>query len=184
MPNQRVEYVLFNSGVQPDTCKKLMQLLSVFAQRRTSEVHLAINTHGGNVAAGIALYNFLNSMPYEITAYNIGNVSSIGNAVFLAAGRRYACAQSTFMFHGVGFDRQACRLEEKELRHLLSSLYADQERIGEIIALRTSFTSEEVKDLFREARFISSTVACEKGFIDAIQDFRLPSGANLRNPLS
>jgi ATP-dependent protease ClpP protease subunit len=57
--------------------------------------------------------------------HNIGNVDSIGNAIFLAADAndRFVCPHSTFMFHGVGADfAGGMRFEEKNGREILESL--------------------------------------------------------------
>ena len=84
---------------------------------------------------GINLYTVLKAMPFDLTTHNVGNVDSIGNAVFLAGTSRYAVPHSTFMFHGVGFNANAGqRLEEKFLRERLDGLLSDQKRIGAIIA--------------------------------------------------
>jgi hypothetical protein len=62
---------------------------------------------------GMTVYNVLRGLPCDLTIHNIGNVDSIGNAIFLAGKHRYACKNSTFMFHGVGFDsRPDCDLRK------------------------------------------------------------------------
>ena len=53
---------------------------------------------------GMNLYNVMRAMPFKLITHNVGNVDSIGNAIFLAGVARYACPHSTFMFHGVGFN--------------------------------------------------------------------------------
>jgi len=63
---------------------------------------------------GMNLYNVLRAMPFKLITHNVGNVDSIGNAVFLARAERYACPHSTFMFHGVGIAEQAGIRLEKE----------------------------------------------------------------------
>ena len=97
---------------------------------------------------GLTVYNMLRGMPFELTTHNIGSVNSIGNVIFLAGEKRYACKNSTFMFHGVGFDVQNMRLEEKILRERLDSLTADQKKIASVIAERTRLTDEEIGKLF------------------------------------
>ena len=182
MKKRPIEYVLFNDHITPESSGKLMRFLSSLAKNRTPEVYLVMSTPGGNTAAGMTLYNFLNSMPFQITVHNIGSVNSMGNAVFLTADQRYACDRSTFMFHGVGFDRPAGRYEEKELRQMLDSIYADQKLIGDIITSKTNFSDAEVAELFREARTLTSDSACTKGIVHAVQEFNLPSGAILHAP--
>src|SRR5258708_37792103 len=102
--------------------------------------------------SGLTLYNFLRALPVPFTMHNVGNVDSIGNAIFLAANTRYACAHSTFMFHGVGVQIQNLTLEEKRARESLDSLLADQVRIADIIVQRTNITRRSSRQLCREAR--------------------------------
>ena len=83
--------------------------MTVVAQKLTAgtdHFYVLLSTPGGQVTSGLTVYNFLRSIPAKVTMHNIGNVNSIGNAIFLAADERFACAHSTFMFHGVGFDVQ------------------------------------------------------------------------------
>ena len=71
---------------------------------------------GGNVVNSVTMYNTITSMPLEINTHNIGNVNSIANVIFLSGHTRTANRNSTFMFHSVGFDRNANeRLEEKNI---------------------------------------------------------------------
>jgi ATP-dependent Clp protease, protease subunit len=77
------------------------------------EVHLLLTTPGGSVMHGLTIYNVLRALPITLVTHNAGSVNSIGNAVFLAGARRYACPHSTFMFHGVGFDANNQRFEER-----------------------------------------------------------------------
>jgi len=114
----------------------------------------------------------------DLAIHNIGNVDSIGNAVFLAGKRRYACPHATFMFHGVGFDirNQAVRLKEKNLRERLDSILSDQGRIGEIIAERTQLPKEEIERLFLETQTKDAAFAASCGIVDEIRDVQVPPG--------
>lgn len=170
-------YVVFTGEIVPKTIESLIQALSNLAQKRVPEVYLGISTPGGSVMHGITLYNFLRAMPFNLIVHNIGNVDSIGNAIFLAGRERYACKHSTFMFHGVGFDRPASRFEEKALREMLGGIESDQRRIGDIIAERTTLTEDEVKGLFREAQTKTAEFARERGIVHDIREFEVPAGA-------
>lgn len=142
------------------------------------DVYLLMSTPGGSVMNGMNLYNVLKAMPFKLTTHNVGNVDSIGNAIFLAGDSRYAAPHSTFMFHGVGFDVPAgARFEEKLLRERLAGIMADQKRIGAIIEERTQLTPEQVEGLFREASTKDATYAASVGIVDEIRDVEIPPGA-------
>jgi ATP-dependent protease ClpP protease subunit len=170
-------YVCFSAEIIPSTTESLLATLSSLANQGVAEVRLLLSTPGGNVMNGMNLYNVLRAMPFRLITHNVGNVDSIGNAVFLAGEERLACPHSTFMFHGVGFDlAPGQRLEEKLLRERLDSVLADQKRIAAIIEERSSLSAEEIEPLFREAQTKDAAYAVRVGLVDQIQDVEIPPG--------
>lgn len=170
-------YVSFSAEITPHTTESLIAAISNLINQKIKRVYLLLSTPGGSVMHGMTLYNFLRSVPCELIAHNTGNVDSIGNAIFLAANKRYACASSTFMFHGVGFDLPGgIRCEEKFLRERLDSLLSDQKRIGQILCDRTKITTEEAESLFREAQTKDAAFAVSRGIVDEIRDVQIPAG--------
>jgi ATP-dependent protease ClpP protease subunit len=114
---QQKIYVSFSAEINPNTTQSLIALLSQQINLGVQEIYLLLSTQGGDVMSGINLYNVLRSLPAKLTTHNVGNVDSIGNAIFLAGHERYASRHSTFMFHGVGFNVPTPTLfEEKSLR--------------------------------------------------------------------
>lgn len=127
---------------------------------------------------GVNLYTVLKGMPFELTIHNVGNVDSIGNAIFLAGKRRYCTSNATFMFHGVGLSLNGnIRLEEKNLRERLDAILSDQRRIGAIIAQNSTLTEQEIADLFREAQTKDANYAIDKGIVHEIRDVQIPPGS-------
>jgi ATP-dependent protease ClpP protease subunit len=120
-------------------------------------------------------------MPFELITHNVGNVDSIGNAIFLAGKKRYACPHSTFMFHGVGFDlkNQTMRLEEKNLKESLANILSDHKRIGSIITERTKLSEKIVDGLFSEAQTKDATFAISSGIVHEVKDVQIPTGSTV-----
>lgn len=173
-----VVYVSFSAEINPSTTESLIATMANCASQNVPEVRLLLSTPGGSVMNGMNLYNVLRAMPFKLVTHNVGNVDSIGNAVFLAGEERLAAAHSTFMFHGVGFDAQpGTRLEEKNLRENLASLLADQRRIASIIDERTNLDTGQIEPLFREASTKDATFAVGCGIVDEIKDVEIPAGA-------
>ena len=115
---------------------------------------------------GLNIYNVLRAMPFRLVTHNVGNVDSIGNAVFLAGEERWACPQSTFMFHGVAFTPPAnLPCDEKFLRERLASLKADHGRIAAIIEERSTLSAAEIEPLFLEAQTKDATYAVRAGIV-------------------
>lgn len=169
-------YVSFSAEVNANTTESLIAVMANCANRAVKSVHLLLSTPGGTVMNGMNLYNVLRGMPFELTTHNVGNVDSIGNAVFLAGKTRLATPQATFMFHGVGFNAPNQRLEEKNLRELLGSIEADHKRIGAIIAQYSRLSETEVAALFLEAQTKDASWAVDKGIVDEIREVQIPPG--------
>jgi ATP-dependent protease ClpP protease subunit len=176
VPPERV-YVNFAAEVNPVTAQALLGVMAKLINDRIPKVTLMLSTPGGVVMSGLTIYNFLRSVPFELTTHNIGNVDSIGNAIYLSGVHRHACEHSTFMFHGVGFQAQpGQRFDEKSVREAQQGLLADQQRIGSIVAERTKLDQTAVGELFLEARTKSATDAASVGIVHEIRDVDLPAG--------
>ena len=155
-------------------------MMTKCANQGVKEVYLMLSTPGGSVMNGMNLYNVLRAMPFKLTTHNVGNVDSIGNAVFLAGETRYASPHSTFMFHGVGFDAKAgVRLEEKFLRERLDGILSDQKRIGAIISERTNMDEPTIKELFLQAQTKDAAFAAGCGIVHEIRDVKIPAGSTI-----
>ena len=172
-----IVYVSFSAEINPNTTEGLIAVMVNCANQKAEKVNLLFSTPGGQVMHGLNLYNVLKGMPFELTTHNVGNVDSIGNAVFLAGTKRYATATATFMFHGVGFNfSQNTRAEEKLLREKLNGVLSDQKRIGQVISQHTNLSQGQIKSLFREAQTKDAVYAIDKGIIHDIRDVQIPTG--------
>ena len=170
-------YISFSAEIIPQTTEALIAVMADQANKKVDEVYLMLSTPGGSVMNGLNLYNVLRAFPFKLITHNVGNVDSIGNAVFLAGAERYACPHSTFMFHGVGFDMKVGqRLEEKSCHERLDGILKDQQRIGSIIHDRTNLNDGKIRNLFREARTKDADYAKSVGIIHDIRDVQIPAG--------
>ncbi len=127
---------------------------------------------------GINVYNVFRGLPAKITFHNVGNVDSIGNAIFLAGDNRIACPHSTFMFHGVSFNTTgSINIDQRMAQQILDGILADQKRIGSIMVERTNINATEAADLFKEAGTKDATYAATKGIVSDIRDVNIPTGS-------
>jgi ATP-dependent Clp protease, protease subunit len=179
-PPPQTVYVSFSAEINAHTTESLIAVMANCANQGVKEVYVMLSTPGGVVMNGLNLYNVLRAMPFKIITHNVGNVDSIGNAVFLAGVDRYACPHSTFMFHGVGLNAQPnTRLEEKSTREALNGILADQKRIGSIIRERTKLSEPDIEALFREAQTKDAAFAAGCGIVHDIRDFQIPPGSTV-----
>lgn len=178
-------YINFSAEITPSTTETLIAAVGNAANQGVKSVYLMLSTPGGQVMNGLNLYNVLRGLPVELITHNVGNVDSIGNTVFMAGSKRYACQHSTFMFHGVSTQVQAtvatttgplAVLGEKELRERLGGLQADQKRIGSVIKDRTQLDEAAIETLFLEAQTKDADWALARGIIHQIRDVEVPPG--------
>lgn len=174
MPNR--VYLTFNAPIDSNTVQELTATCAQLVNQGHDEIYFLLSTPGGNVVAGITLYNMLRSLPAHIIMHNVGNVDSIGNAVFLAADERYACQHATFMFHGVAIPVNG-NFEEKPARQLVRDILELQLRIGAIVEDRSLIPPSDIRKLFREARTKDAARALADGIIHGVQDVAIPLGA-------
>jgi ATP-dependent protease ClpP protease subunit len=178
IPGATPAFVSFSAEIVPHTTEALIATMAQFASQGVQQVHLLLSTPGGTVMNGMNLYNVLRAFPFALTTHNVGNVDSIGNAVFLAGETRYACPHSTFMFHGVGLDGQpGTRWEEKQLKECLQGVLADQKRIAAIIEQRSKLTGDAAEALFAEAQTKDAAYAISAGIVDEVRDVNIPPGS-------
>jgi ATP-dependent protease ClpP protease subunit len=176
---QQPAYVNFSAEVTEKSIQGLLNIMTNCANAHFADVHLLLSTQGGSVMHGINAYNVLSGMPFNLTTHNVGNVDSIGNAIFLAGATRYACPHSTFMFHGVAYSGGNQIFDAKIAQIRLDGLKADQKRIGTIITSRTNLSKSKVDGFFRAQKVLTAQDALTEGVIHNIQDVDIPAGATV-----
>jgi ATP-dependent protease ClpP protease subunit len=171
------QWVSFSAEINPQTTETLISALSALHNQGATVVNLMISTPGGSVMHGMNIYNVARALPFKLITWNVGNVDSIGNVIFLAGAERYAAPLATFMFHGVGFELpQAQRYDTAMLSERLEAIEADQKRIGSVIGNYSSLDEGNVVDLFKVACTKDATWARQVGIIDAIREPKIPAG--------
>lgn len=178
-PTPKTVYVVFTADISQKTTESLLAVLANCASQNVETVYLALSTPGGDVNHGITLFNVMRGLPFELITHNVGNVDSIGNVIFLAGSKRYATSNSTFMFHGVGFNmaNQTIRLELKNVQEMIDNIHSNHGRIGNVLEERTKLSKATVKKLFREAQTKDAAFAVEGGIVHEIRDLEIPPGS-------
>ena len=152
----------------------------IINREKPDTIYCLFSSSGGGVDAGITLYNFLRALPVELIMHNTGIIDSIANVIFLAANIRYACAHSSFLFHGIVQPFTAnTTLNKNQLAETLSSLNISESKFSGIVSERTRLGTEEIETLFRQGESKSPAFALSKGIISEIKDPMIPKGVPL-----
>jgi ATP-dependent Clp protease protease subunit len=173
------ERVVFIVGEVEDQMANLIvaQLLFLESENPDKDIHLYINSPGGAVTAGLAIYDTMQFVKPDISTICVGQAASMG-AVLLAAGakgKRFALPHSRIMVHQPlgGFHGQATDVEI-HAREILDA----KSRLNTILANHTGQPLEKIsRDLDRD-NFMSGEQAREYGIVDSVLDRRglLPVG--------
>lgn len=147
------------------------QLLYLEAQDPTKDIHLYINSPGGSVTDGLAIYDTMNYIKCDVSTICMGMAASMG-AFLLSAGakgKRYALPNADIMIHQPlgGAKGQATDMEI-HTRHILDI----RKKLNEILAANTGQPVEVIaKDTDRD-NFMTAQQAMEYGLIDKVFDKR------------
>lgn len=173
-------YATLAGMVDSAMVQRVFNGFSAAVNNKVGTVHLLIQSTGGFIAEGVALYNYLRHLPLKIVAYNGGGVSSIAVIVFLAAHRRRASETASFLIHRshVSPNQGTTVFQLENLAH---GLTFDDERTESILNQHITLP-EEKRKLYEYGNLtISAKEAIQFGLIHEIADFKVPQGAQLYN---
>lgn len=178
---KKVFYVNYCDDINVPKVKAIMAIITeIITKEKPDTIYFLFASTGGLVEPGIALYNFLRSLPVEIIMHNTGGIDSIANVIFLAADTRYASVHSSFLFHGVNWNFEAkTALNKNQLKEVLSGIDSSESKISGVITERTKLTAEEVSALFGQGESVNAEFALSKGVITEIKNPKIPKGAPL-----
>lgn len=173
-----VFYLNYVDLVDLERVKFIMNVCSnIIENVKPETLYFLFSSSGGDVDAGIALYNFLKALPVKVIMHNIGSINSIANVVFLAGDERYASKHTTFMFHGVQLNTsQPLQLGLNQLNEIKGQLEGSQEKIAGIVSENTKIKNAEITNLFKEGKTEGVDFALKKGIISAEKEAQIPSG--------
>ncbi|MEH6434135.1 ATP-dependent Clp endopeptidase proteolytic subunit ClpP [Massilia sp. DD77] len=163
------ERVIFLVGPVNDQMANLIvaQLLFLESENPDKDISLYINSPGGSVSAGLAIFDTMNFIKPDVSTLCTGLAASMG-AFLLAAGakgKRFSLPNSRIMIHQPSGGSQGMasdiEIQAKEILYL-------RERLARIMAENTGQTVEQIhKDTDRD-RFMSGEEAVEYGMIDRV----------------
>jgi ATP-dependent Clp protease, protease subunit len=145
----------------------IAQLLFLQMTDPKKDIHLYINSPGGSVTAGLAIYDTMQFLTCDVNTYCIGQAASMG-AVLLAGGtkgKRYALPNSNIMIHQVlgGAEGQATDVEIR-VKYMLKL----KQRLNEILARHTGQSYDVVEKACDRDNFMSPNEAKAFGLVDEV----------------
>ncbi|WP_031435676.1 ATP-dependent Clp endopeptidase proteolytic subunit ClpP [Methylomarinum vadi] len=163
------ERVIFLVGQVEDYMANLVvaQLLFLESENPDKDIHLYINSPGGSVTAGMAIYDTMQFIKPDVSTMCIGQAASMGALLLTAgaAGKRYCLPHSRVMIHQPlgGFQGQASDIDI-HAREILSI----RDRLNRILSHHTGQSLEKIQQDTDRDNFLSASDAAEYGLIDKV----------------
>ena len=147
------------------------QMLYLESQDPEKDIFFYINSPGGSVSAGLAIYDTMNFIKCDVSTICLGMAASMG-AFLLAAGtkgKRFALPNSEIMIHQpLGGTRGQASDIKIHADHILRT----REKLNQILAERTGRTLAEIERDTERDNFLTAEAAAEYGLIDKVIDKR------------
>jgi ATP-dependent Clp protease protease subunit len=143
------------------------QMLFLQSDDPKADIHLYINSPGGSITAGMAIYDTMQFVSCEVATYCIGQAASMG-AVLLTAGakgKRYSLPNARIMIHqplaGMQGTAREVEIHVEELRRI-------KQKMNQIMLEHTGHSLEKIEEDTDRDRFMSADEAREYGLIDKV----------------
>lgn len=163
------ERVIFLVGPVEDHMANLIvaQMLFLESENPDKDIHLYINSPGGSVTAGMAIYDTMRFIKPDVSTMCIGQAASMGSFLLSAGakGKRFALPNSRVMIHQPlgGFQGQA-----SDIQIHAQEILQIKEKLNKALA---DHTGQDIKTIEKDTdrdNFMSSEEACKYGLIDKV----------------
>ena len=145
-------------------CAELVLLASEDAKR---DISIYINSPGGSVYAGMAIYDMMQYVPNDVATYAMGMAASMGQFLLTAgaAGKRYALPHAQILMHqpsgGIGGTASDIRIQAEQMLYIKRTLF-------ERTAYHTGRPIEQIEEDADRDRWFTAEEAKEYGFVDQV----------------
>ena len=162
--------IMLGSQIDDNVANSIVsQLLFLEAEDPDKDIHLYINSPGGVVTAGMAIYDTMQYIKPDVSTICVGSAASMG-AVLLTAGtkgKRYALPHARIMIHQPlgGAQGQATEIEIAA-NHILKT----REKLNRILSERTGQSIEKIQQDTDRDNFLTAAEAKEYGLIDEVME--------------
>jgi ATP-dependent Clp protease, protease subunit len=143
------------------------QLLLLAAEDPEKDIRLYVNSPGGSVTAGMAIFDTMQFVEPDVATVAVGLAASMGQFLLSAGtpGKRYATPHARIMMHqpsgGIGGTASDIKIQAEQMLHIKSQL-------GELIAQHTGQTAEQIERDSDRDRWFTADQAKQYGFVDHV----------------
>ena len=152
----------------------IAQLLFLEAQDPEKDIQLYINSPGGSVSAGFAVYDTMQYIKCDVATICLGLAASFG-AFLLAGGtkgKRMALPNAEIMIHQPAIHGDGIKGQATDIKIMSDHIQHSKKRLNQILADNTGKTVEKIEAATERDNYLSATEALKFGLIDKIIDRR------------
>ncbi len=167
--------VILGSAVTDEVANSLIaQILFLEVDNPEKDIHLYINSPGGSVSAGLAIYDMMQFVKCDVATYCLGMAASMGSLLLSAGtqGKRYAMPNSRIMIHqphlgngGIGGQVTDIEIHAKEL-------VKTKEKLTKIYVEHTGRDYEYLAKTMERDYYLSAAESKDFGLVDHVVEFR------------
>ncbi len=176
--------IFLGSDVRDDNANAICaQMLLLAAEDSHKDIWLYINSPGGSVTAGMAIFDTMQWVPNDVATVAMGMAASMGQFLLSAGtpGKRYATPHARVMMHqpsgGIGGTASDIKIQAEQLLHI-------KKQMAELIAEHTGQTIDQIEQDSDRDRWFTAEAAKEYGFVDHVIRTSTQAGPKVQNPVA
>lgn len=149
----------------------IAQMLYLQMQDPAKDISIYINSPGGSVTAGLAIYDTMQFVTCDVNTYCMGMAASMGSVLLTAGtkGKRYALPNSHIMIHQVSGGAQGTA---SDVERTVEFMYSLKKRLNKILAEHTGKTVEEIENDSDRDNYMTAEQAADYGLVDRVLESR------------
>lgn len=164
--------IFIGTGIDDGVANSVIaQMLFLQMQDPKKDIHIYINSPGGSVTAGLAIYDTMQFLTCDVNTYCIGICASMGSVLLTAGtkGKRFALPNSHVMIHQVSGGAQGTAAD---VERTVEFMYSLKRRLNEILAHHCGKTPKELETASDRDNYMSAEESVAFGLVDKVLENR------------
>ena len=160
--------IFIGTGIDDGVANSVIaQMLFLQMQDPKKDIHIYINSPGGSVTAGLAIYDTMQFLTCDVNTYCIGICASMGSVLFTAGtkGKRFCLPNSRVMIHQVSGGAQGTAAD---VERTVEFMYSLKRRLNDILAKHSGKTAKEIETASDRDNYMSPEEAVKFGLVDKV----------------
>ena len=155
--------------ITPKSANNLIQKLMYLDSKDLGEITIYINSPGGEVISGLAVYDYIKIMKSPVRTVTIGDAASMGAIIFLAGKKREMLPHTRILIHDPSYGHlDVSGKKPHEIQRGVDSLNKVRETLAEIISEKTEKSLDEIYGITAEDNYFTAKEAIDFGLATGI----------------